>query len=76
MADQAPSPGDVLVKKREQDGHFEISVVPGDAQVSVRQKFEAMRQAHEFAAHHGASVWFTEPDGGYTRIDRPRPKES
>lgn len=76
MAEQAPTPGDVLITKREQDGHFEISIVPGDAQLSVRQKFEAVRHAHAFAAHIGASVWFTEPDGGYTRIEKPRPKES
>jgi hypothetical protein len=76
MAEQAPNTGDVLITKRVQDGHFEISVVPGDAQLSVRQKFEAVRHAHAFAAHHGASVWFIEPGGGYTRVAKPRPKES
>jgi hypothetical protein len=62
MAEQAPTPGDVLIRKRDHDGHFEISIVPGDAQLSVRQKFEAVRHAHAFAAH--------------TRVEKPRPKES
>ena len=76
MAEQAPTTGDVLITKRDQDGHFEISIVPGDAQLAVRQKFEAVRQAHAFATHSGASVWFIEPGGTYTRIDKPRSKES
>ena len=76
MAEQAPAAGDVLITKRLQDGHFEISIVPGDAQLSVRQKFEAVRHAHAFAAHSGASVWFIEPGGTYTRVEKPRPKES
>lgn len=76
MAEQTPAAGDVLITKRAQDGHFEISIVPGDAQVSVGQKFEAVRHAHAFAAQIGASVWFIEPSGTYTRVERPRPKES
>jgi hypothetical protein len=76
MAEQAPTAGDVLIAKREQDGQFEISIVPGDAQLSVRQKFEAVRHAHAFAAHSGASVWFIEPSGNYTKVEKPRPKES
>ena len=76
MAEQTPSTGDVLIKKRDQDGHFEISIVPGDAQLAVRQKFEAVRHAHAFAGHNGASVWFIEPGGSYVRVDKPRPKEN
>jgi hypothetical protein len=76
MAEQAPATGDVLIAKRAADGLFEISIVPGDAQLSVRQKFEAVRQAHAFAAHTGAAVWFIEPGGSYTRVDTPRTKES
>jgi hypothetical protein len=76
MADSAPSAGDVLIAKRTSDGSFEISIVPGDAQLTVRQKFEAVRHAHAFAAHSGASVWFIEPGGSYTRVEKPKPKES
>lgn len=76
MPEQTPTEGDVLITKRAQDGHFEISIVPGAAQLSVRQKFEAVRHAHAFAAYNGASVWFIEPGGSYTRVDKPRPKES
>ena len=76
MPEQAPTAGDVLIKKRDQDGHFEISIVPDDAQLAVRQKFEAVRHAHAFAAHNGASVWFIESGGSYVRVDKPRPKES
>jgi hypothetical protein len=35
-----------------------------------------VRHAHAFAAHSGASVWFIEPGGTYTRVEKPRPKES
>ena len=76
MPEQIPSTGDVLITKRADDGHFDISIVPGDAQLSVRQKFEAVQHAHGFAAHSGASVWFIEPGGSYTRVEKPRPKES
>lgn len=76
MPEQTPTEGDVLITKRAQDGHFEISIVPGNAQLAVRQKFEAVRQAHAFAAHNGASVWFIESGGSYVRVDKPRPKES
>jgi hypothetical protein len=76
MAEQFPAAGDVLIAKRDQDGHFEISIVPGDAQLAVQQKFEAVRHAHAFAAHSGASVWFIDPGGTYTRVEKPRSKEN
>ena len=76
MSDRRPADGDVLIAKRAADGLFEISIVPGDPQVSVRQKFEAVRHAHAFAAHTGASVWFFDPGGAYTRVKKPRLKES
>ena len=76
MAEHVPIAGDVLITKRDLDGHFEISIVPGDAQLALRQKFEAVRHAHAFAQHSGASVWFIEPGGAYTRVEKPRPKES
>lgn len=76
MAELSPSEGDVLIAKRATDGLFEISIVPGNPQLSVRQKFEAVRHAHAFAAHNGASVWFIEPGRSYTKVDKPRPKES
>jgi hypothetical protein len=76
MVEETPTAGDVLITKRERDGHFEISIVPGDAQLSVRQKFEAVRHAHAFAAHTGASVWCIEPGGSYARVEKPRAKES
>ena len=76
MSEPLPADGDVLIAKRDADGHFEISIVPGDPQLSVKQKFEAVRHAHAFAAHSGASVWFIEPGGAYTRVEKPRPKES
>ena len=76
MAEQNPTAGDVLIAKRARDGFFEISIVPGDPQLSVRQKFEAVRHAHAFAAHTGASVWFLEDGGAYIKVDKPRPKES
>ena len=76
MAEQVPADGDVLIARRAADGLFEISIVPGNAQLSVRQKFEAVRHAHAFAAHNGAAVWFIEPGGTYTKVEKPRPKES
>lgn len=76
MPERTPTPGDVLITKRAQDGHFEISIVPGDPQLSLPQKFEAVRHAHAFAAHNGASVWFIEPGGNYMRVEKPRSKES
>ena len=76
MAEPTPADGDVLIAKRAADGHFDISIVPGNPQLSVRQKFEAVRHAHAFAAHTGAGVWFIEPGGAYTRVDKPRSKES
>ena len=76
MAKQVPASGDVLISKRPADGFFDISVIPGDAQLSVRQKFEAVRHAHAFAAHNGASVWFIEPGGTYTRVEKSREKAS
>ena len=76
MAETLPATGDVLIAKRDADGLFEISIVPGNPQVSVRQKFEAVRHAHAFAAQTGSSVWFIEASGGYTKIDTPRAKES
>ena len=76
MAEGNPSAGDVLIAKRATDGFFDISIVPGEPQLSVRQKFEAVRHAHAFAAHSGASVWFLEPGGVYLRVDRPRAKEN
>jgi hypothetical protein len=76
MSEPVPTEGDVLIAKRAADGLFEISIVPGDPQLSVQQKFEAIRHAHAFAAHSGASVWFIEPGGAYTRVEKPRSKES
>jgi hypothetical protein len=76
MANEVPAAGDVLIAKRAKDGFFDISVVPGDPQLSVRQKFEAVRHAHAFAAHAGAAVWVIEPHGGYTRLEKARPKDS
>ena len=76
MADSTPSAGDVLIAKRPSDGSFEISIVPGQPQLTVQQKFEAVRHAHAFAAHSGASVWFIEPGGSFTRVTMPKPKEN
>jgi hypothetical protein len=76
MSEPIPTEGDVLIAKRAADGLFEISIVPGDPQFSVQQKFEAVRHAYAFAAHSGSSVWFIEPGGAYTRVEKPRPKES
>ena len=76
MAEEVPIAGDVLIARRGADGVFDISIVPGDPQLSVPQKFEAVRHAHAFAAYTGASVWFIEPGGSYTRVQQPRPKES
>jgi hypothetical protein len=76
MVKEVPAAGDVLIAKRAADGLFEISIVPGDPQLSVNQKFEAVRHAHAFAAHTGASVWFTESSGAYMRVEKPRPKAS
>ena len=76
MSEPIPTEGDVLIAKRAADGLFEISIVPGYPQLSVQQKFEAVRHAHAFAGHSGTSVWFIEPDGAYTRVEKPRSKES
>lgn len=76
MADPVPAPGDVLITKRGSDGQFEISIVPGNPQLFVRQKFEAVRQAHAFAEQTGNAVWFTESGATYTKVERPARKES
>ena len=76
MAKDVPARGDVLITRRAQDGHFEISVVPGDPQFSVRHKIEAVRHAYGFAAtQSGLSVWFIGPGGRYTKLAKPRARE-
>lgn len=70
MSEQSPAPGDVLISRRDGDGHFEISIVPGRPQFSLTQRHDAITQAHAFAKKSGASVWMVVA-GGYTRIQAP-----
>ena len=71
MANENPVAGDVLIA-RGSTGHFEISIFPGKAQLSVRQKFEAVRHAHAFAEQTGNAVWFKESGTTYSRVAAPR----
>jgi hypothetical protein len=63
MSEQAPAPGDVVISRRDHDGHFEISVVPGRPQVSVARERDAISQAHAFARKGGVSVWMAVGSG-------------
>lgn len=76
MAEHDPAEGDVLITRRRADGRFEISIVPGGAQLHVQHKFQAIQHAHRFAEQTGAAVWFTESGESYTRVEKPKQKES
>lgn len=75
MSEQSPAAGDVLISRRDHDGHFEISVVPGRPQFSMAQQREAIKQAQAFARKNGASVWMA-VNGGYLRMQPPKRQES
>ena len=74
MSEQSPEPGDVLISRRDGDGHFEISIVPGRPQFSMSRQHDALRQAQAFAKKSGASVWMVVA-GGVTRIQAPKKRE-
>ena len=76
MSEQSPSPGDLLISQRAGDGHFEISIVPGRPQLSIRHQHDAIAQAHAFAAQNGAAVWMTEAGGATRRVPPPQRRES
>ena len=76
MSEQSPSPGDLLISQRAGDGHFEISIVPGRPQLTIRHQHDALAQAHAFAAQNGAAVWMSNGNGAVTRVPPPKRKES
>jgi hypothetical protein len=76
MSDQSPAPGDLLISKRNADGHFEISIVPGRPQVALAQQHDAVMQAHAFAVKSGGAVWMTNGNGSVVRLQSPKHKES
>jgi hypothetical protein len=76
MSEHSPAPGDLLISQRAGDGHFEISIFPGRPQLAIRQRNDAIQQAHAFAAQNGASVWLAGAAGSIIRVPPPKPKES
>jgi hypothetical protein len=75
MSEQAPAAGDVVISRRDGDGHFEISVVPGLPQFSVARERDAIRHAHAFALKGGVSVWMA-VGGGYIRMKLSQRQEN
>ncbi len=74
MADRTPAPGDLLISRRPSDDHFEISIVPGRPQLTIRHQHEAVQQAHAYAEKHGGIVWIRQGNG-YTQLPAPKRRQ-
>jgi hypothetical protein len=76
MSNDQPADGDLVISRCTDDGRFQISVTPGEPQMKVSYKNQAVDHAFAYADRNGATVWFCDASGHITRVDRPRRKES
>lgn len=74
MAERTPAPGDLLISRRSSDDHFEISIVPGRPQLTIRHQHEAVKQAHAYAEKNGGLVWMRQANG-YTQLPAPKRRQ-
>jgi hypothetical protein len=75
MSQQSPAAGDVLIARRPGDGRYEISVVPGQPQLTVALQHEAVRHARAFADLHGGTVWMAN-GAGFVRLASSAPQQT
>jgi hypothetical protein len=62
-SDLQPKPGDLLVTRRTDGRGFEISVIPGEAQLLVNTLVDAVGRARQWASRKGQSVWVADGPG-------------
>ena len=73
-ASGGPQDGDLVVTRESHSAvRYTIREVPGDPQVSMAARDEALRLAQQFASRRGVDVWYAE-DGGYQPVQSFRPR--
>jgi hypothetical protein len=62
-SDPRPRDGDLIVARRQDGRGFEISVVPGEAQLVTLTLEDALAKSQQWASRKGAVVWIADGSG-------------
>ena len=72
----APSSGDILISRRPGASVYEISRIPGPAQLVSANYSTAVTRASEVAKHECVDVWYSEHSTGFRCVAQYRVPES